>query len=140
MQIQKRIVALDVGDVKIGVAVSDVFRITAQPIKYIRRIGYGPDVKAIKEICDQYNTDELLLGLPLLMNGQEGEQAKKTKGLAQQLINAGLKVKYSDERLTTVSAHKSLIEGGMRREQRHDNVDKIAAALILQSYLDINNN
>ena len=140
MQAQKRIVALDVGDVKIGVAVSDVFRITAQPLKFIRRIGFGPDVKAIKGVCDEYNTDELLIGLPLLMNGQEGEQAKKTKALVQQLIKAEFKVIYNDERLTTVSAHKVLIEGGMRREKRRDNVDKIAAAFILQSYLDTNSN
>ena len=135
-----RIVALDVGDVRIGIAVSDEMRLIATPHSVYKRVGYGPDVRHIKALCDQMGTTSVLCGLPRNMDGSIGFQAKKVLGLAEQLELAGLHVIYQDERLTTVTAERALIEGGMHREERRGTVDKVAAAVILQQYLDMQRN
>ncbi|MBQ8653576.1 MAG: Holliday junction resolvase RuvX [Clostridia bacterium] len=132
----ERIIALDVGDARIGVAVSDASRIIASPIDTIHRVGFGPDVKKVLAICQQYDTNLILSGLPLNLNGTEGPQAAKVRLFCQQLEKAGLEVYYQDERLTTVTAENALLEGNMHRAQRRQNVDKVAAAVILQQYLD----
>lgn len=131
----KRIVALDVGDVRIGVAVSDPTRTIAQPLETYRRIGYGPDSRYLKALCERFDTDEVLLGLPLNMDGSSGGQAEKTKALGDILAQAGLHVHYWDERLTSVTAERALLEGNLRREERKANVDKVAAAVILEQWL-----
>lgn len=133
---QGRIVALDVGDVRIGIAVCDEMRLIASPHSVYKRVGYGPDVRHIKALCDQMGTRSVLCGLPRNMDGSIGFQAQKVLALAQQLEAAGLHVIYQDERLTTVTAERALIEGGMHRQERKDTVDKVAAAVILQQYLD----
>ena len=135
----ERIIALDVGDARIGVAVSDASRIIATPIDTIHRVGFGPDVKKVLAICQQYDTNLILSGLPLNLNGTEGPQAAKVRLFCQQLEKAGLEVYYQDERLTTVTAENALLESNMHRAQRRQNVDKVAAAVILQQYLDIIN-
>ena len=135
----KRILCLDVGDVRIGVAVSDPERTIAVPVEVIRRVGWGPDCRRIRELCDQYGTDEVLSGLPLNMDGSEGFQARKVREFCAQVEKRGLKVLFQDERLTTVSAEDALLEDGMSREERKKNVDKIAAALILRQWLDERN-
>ena len=132
----KRILCLDVGDARIGVAVSDPGRMIATPVEVIHRIGWGPDCRRIKELADQYETDEVLSGLPLNMDGSEGFQAKKVREFCEQVEKRGLTVLYQDERLTTVTAEDALIEGRMHRQERKKNVDKVAAALILQEWLD----
>ena len=132
----ERILALDIGDVRIGVAVSDMTRTIATPVEVIKRVGFGPDVKRISALCQQYETTEILSGLPLNMDGSEGFQAEKVKLLCQQLEKAGLTVYYQDERLTTVTAEEALLEGNMHRAERKQNVDKVAAAIILQQWLD----
>ncbi|MBQ6513923.1 MAG: Holliday junction resolvase RuvX [Clostridia bacterium] len=132
----KRILCLDVGDARIGVAVSDPGRMIATPVEVIHRIGWGPDCRRIKELADQYETDEVLSGLPLNMDGSEGFQAKKVREFCEQVEKRGLTVLYQDERLTTVTAEDALIEGRMHRQDRKKNVDKVAAALILQEWLD----
>ena len=137
---QGRIVALDVGDVRIGIAVSDEMRLIATPHSVYKRVGFGPDVKHIKAICDEMGTHSVLCGLPRNMDGSIGFQAKKVLALAEQLELAGLHVIYQDERLTTVTAERALIEGGMHREERKGTVDKVAAAVILQQYLDLQRN
>ena len=124
------------GDARIGVAVSDPGRIIATPVEVIRRIGWGPDCRRIKELADQYGTDEVLSGLPLNMDGSEGFQAKKVREFCAQVEKRGLTVFYQDERLTTVTAEDALMEDHMRRQDRKKNVDKVAAALILQEWLD----
>ena len=134
----ERIVCLDIGDVRIGVAVSDPTGTIACPVEVIHRIGWGPDVKKICEICRQYETDRILSGLPLNMDGSEGFQAGKVRDFCRQLEAAGLNVTFQDERLSTVSAEEALIEGGMSRQGRKQNVDKIAAAVILQQWLETN--
>ena len=132
----ERIVALDVGDARIGVAVSDASRLIATPVDVIHRVGFGPDVKRVQEICRRYDTTLILSGLPLNLNGTEGPQAAKVRLFCQQLEKVGLVVYYQDERLTTVTAENALLEQNMHRAQRRQNVDKVAAAVILQQYLD----
>ena len=132
----ERIVCLDIGDVRIGVAVSDPARIIASPVEVITRVGWGPDTRKIAAICERYDTRLVLSGLPRNMDGTEGFQAEKVRALCAQLEQAGMTVRYQDERLTTVTAEDALIQGGVRRENRKQYVDKVAAAVILQSWLD----
>lgn len=132
----ERIIALDVGDARIGVAVSDENRLIASPVDVIHRVGFGPDVKKVLAFCQQYDTNLILSGLPLNLNGTEGPQAGKVRLFCQQLEKAGLEVYYQDERLTTVTAENALLENNMHRAQRRQTVDKVAAAVILQQYLD----
>ena len=132
----EQIVGLDIGDVRIGVAVSDASRLIASPVEVITRVGWGPDTRKILEICRRYNTEIVVSGLPLNMDGSEGFQAQKVRGLCAQLEKSGLTVYYQDERLTTVEAEDSLLMDNMSRRDRKTHVDKVAAALILQAYLD----
>ena len=134
----KRIVALDVGDRRIGIAVSDALGITAQPIETYTRVGYGPDVRRILEICSQYETDQILCGLPRNMDGTQGFQVEKVRQFAEKLEEQGLVVSYYDERMTTMLAESALLEANMRRDDRKKKVDMVAAVMILQSYLDSN--
>ena len=125
---------------RIGVAVSDPTRTLASPLEVIRRIGWGPDTRKIRAICDRYETDLILSGLPLNMDGTEGFQAQKVRAFCEQLEKAGLRVIFQDERLSTVSAEDSLIEGGVSRAGRKQVVDKVAASVILQDWLDTHKN
>ena len=132
----ERIVALDIGDVRIGVAVSDASRMIATPVEVITRVGWGPDTRKILEICNRYETTQVVSGLPLNMDGSEGVQAKKVRELCRQLEQAGLTVFFQDERLSTVAAEDTLLEGRMSRQERKGTVDKVAAALILEQWLE----
>ena len=136
----ERIVCLDIGDVRIGVAVSDPTGTIARPVEVIRRIGWGPDTQKIRAICDRYQTDRILSGLPLNMDGSEGFQAQKVRSFCEQLEKAGLRVTFQDERLSTVSAEEALIEGGISRSGRKQVVDKVAASVILQQWLQTHKN
>lgn len=132
----ERIVALDVGDRRIGIAVSDPLGITAQPIETYTRVGYGPDTRRIAQLAQQYDTNRILCGLPLNMDGTQGFQTQKVREFAAKLEEAGLTVEFYDERMTTVLAEGALLEADMRRENRKKKVDMVAAVMILQSYLD----
>lgn len=132
----KRIVALDVGDRRIGIAVSDPLGITAQPLETYTRIGYGPDVRHIAQIAKTYETDQILCGLPRNMDGTQGFQVEKVREFADKLEEQGLVISFYDERMTTVLAEGALLEANMRREDRKKKVDMVAAVMILQSYLD----
>ena len=132
----KRIVALDVGDRRIGIAVSDPLGITAQPIETYTRVGYGPDVKHIAAICAQYETDQILCGLPRNMDGSQGFQVEKVREFAAKLEEQGFVIAFYDERMTTMLAENALLEANMHRADRKKKVDMIAAVMILQSYLD----
>ena len=105
----ERILALDVGDARIGVAVSDPLGIIAQPVGLVTRVGWGPDIAKITEFADQYGTRTLLCGLPLNMDGSAGGQADKVRAFAQQLEKKGFTVTFWDERMTTVTAERALI-------------------------------
>ena len=131
----ERIVALDIGDVRIGVAVSDPTRTIASPVEVITRVGWGPDTRKIKAICDRFETTLVVSGLPLNMDGSEGFQAAKVRDLCAQLTKAGLTVVFQDERLSTVTAEDALLEGNISRAERKGKVDKVAAAIILEQYL-----
>lgn len=135
-KMQKRLLALDVGDRRIGIAVSDALGITAQPVQTYYRKGYGPDMKHLSALAKEYETDTFLCGLPRNMDGTEGFQAQSVRAFAAQIEKAGFTVLFWDERMTTMSAQRTLIEGNMRREQRKEKVDMVAAVVILQSYLD----
>ncbi|MBQ6527687.1 MAG: Holliday junction resolvase RuvX [Clostridia bacterium] len=133
------VIGLDIGDVRIGVAVSDQTRLIANPVDVITRVGWGPDTRKILALCEQYQTSIVVSGLPLNMDGSEGFQARKVKDLCAQLEKKGLTVYYQDERLTTVTAEDALLESGMHRSDRKTHVDKVAAAVILQTWLDAQN-
>ena len=132
----ERIVALDVGDRRIGIAVSDPLGVTAQPIETYTRIGYGPDARHIAEIARGYETNRILCGLPRNMDGTQGFQVEKVREFAEKLEELGLVIEYYDERMTTMLAESALLEANMRREDRKKKVDMVAAVVILQSYLD----
>ena len=132
----ERILCLDIGDARIGVAVSDPAGIIASPVDVIHRVGWGPDTKKILSFCDRYQTNRILSGLPLNMDGTEGFQAEKVREFCTQLEKSGLQVFFQDERLSTVTAEDMLIEGGVSRNGRRQIVDKIAASVILQQWLD----
>ena len=131
-----RVLALDVGDVRIGVAVSDRSRTIAQPLTVYRRVGYGPDSAFFVRLAAEQEAALLVLGLPLNMDGSAGFQAQKVRAFGEVLQKAGLAVTYQDERMTTQSAERALLEGDMRRADRRQTVDKIAAAVILQQWLE----
>lgn len=130
-----RIIALDVGDVRIGVAVSDPTGLISQPLEVYKRVGYGPDSRYVLSLCERFETRDVLLGLPLNMDGSLGSQAKKAQDFGRVLEEKGLRVFYQDERLTTVTAENVLISGNVRRENRRQYVDKLAAAVILEQWL-----
>ena len=131
-----RLMCLDVGDRRIGIALSDPLRMFASPHSVLERVGWGPDVKAIRKIFDESGADKIICGLPRNMDGSEGFQAEKVRRFAEQLQLSGMPVEFTDERLSTVEAEHALLEGGMRREERRTHVDKVAAAVILQRCLD----
>ena len=134
----ERVLCLDVGDARIGVAVSDPTGTIASPVEVITRVGWGPDVRRILALCRQFETTRVVSGLPLNMDGTEGFQSAKVHAFCSQLENAGLTVYFQDERLTTVTAEDALLEDSMSRMERKRNVDKVAAAVILRQWLDEN--
>lgn len=135
-----RIMGLDFGSKTVGVAVSDSLLITAQGVETITRKDENKlrrTLARIEELIQEYEVEKIVLGLPKNMNGTEGERVALTREFAEKLERrAGVPVIFWDERLTTVAADKVMIEAGIRREQRKEYVDKMAAAFILQGYLD----
>lgn len=135
-----RIMGLDFGSRTVGVAVSDPLFITAQGIEIIRRKEENKlrqTLARIEELILEYEVGEIVLGLPKNMNATEGERVEKTKDFADKLSRrTGLPVVFRDERLTTVAADRAMMEAGIRRENRKEHVDKLAAVFILQGYLD----
>jgi len=129
--------ALDVGERRIGVALSDPLGSFAQPHTTVTVEGRKTDVPKIAAIARDHEVTSLVVGLPLHMHGEEGEAAKKARRLGNAVAaNLGVEVTYWDERLTTVQAERTLIDGGVRRRDRKGVIDQVAAVLILQSYLD----
>ncbi len=133
----ERILGLDVGDKYIGVAVSDLLQLTAQGLKTIKRVGKKKDFLELKEIIDEYDIKTIVVGLPKNMNNTIGPQSEKVLKFGEKIKNKfDIDVIYIDERMTTMSAERILIEGNVRRENRKQYIDKIAASFILQSYLN----
>ncbi len=135
-----RIMGLDYGSKTVGVAISDALQITAQGIEIIRRQQENKlrrTLARIEELAVEYEVEKIVLGLPKNMNDTMGERAEKSLAFQEMLERrTGLPVEMWDERLTTVAADKAMMEAGIRRENRKEYVDKIAAVLILQGYLD----
>ncbi len=135
-----RVLGLDFGSKTVGVAVSDALMLTAQGVETIERKEENKLRKTcarIEELIAQYGVDTIVLGLPRNMNHTEGERARKTREFGTMLERrTGLPVIFQDERLTTVAAEQVLIENRVRRKNRKAVIDKIAACLILQGYLD----
>ena len=135
-----RILGLDFGTKTVGVAISDPLLITAQGVEIIRRKAPNKlrqTLARIEELVSEYGVEKIVLGYPKNMNNTEGERCERTKEFKEMLENrTGLEVILWDERLTTVAADNSMMEMGIRREQRKEYVDEIAAIFILQGYLD----
>ncbi len=142
-----RIMGLDVGDRTIGVSISDALLITAQGKETIIRQSIKQDIDRLIDLINEYEVTTIVAGMPYNMNGTVGPQGEKTKQFMDKLekkliysdrIKEKVKIEFWDERLTTMSATRALIEGDVRRENRKKVVDMLAASLILQGYLDRN--
>lgn len=135
-----RVIGLDFGSKTVGVAVSDDLLLTAQGVEIIRRKAptkLRQTLARIEELIEQYGVERIVLGYPKNMNNTEGERCERTKEFKEMLERrTGLEVVLWDERLTTVAADMSMMEMGIRRENRKEYVDEIAAIFILQGYLD----
>jgi putative Holliday junction resolvase len=135
---------LDFGSKTVGVAISDPLLLTAQGIEIVRRKEENKlrqTLARIEALIVEYGVTEIVLGLPKHMNDTEGDRAQLARQFGEKLSRrTALPVVYWDERLTTVSADKAMMEAGIRREERKEHVDRIAAVLILQGYLDYRKN
>lgn len=131
-----RLLGLDPGEKRIGVAISDPLAVTAQGLETIVYDHPAAALKRIKAICTTYAVDEIVVGNPLKMDGEKGSASMQAEDFAAALrTETGLPVVMVDERLTSLGVEKMLIEGGMRRSQRRKVKDKLAAVLILETYL-----
>ncbi len=132
-----RILALDHGSKRIGVAISDELKLIAQPLEYIPAEPFADFLARLKQLLREKEVDLILLGLPRNMNGSYGPAALKVQEFGAALKTAvTVPVKMWDERLTSAQANRLLVEGNVRRQKRKEKVDKMAAAILLQSYLD----
>jgi len=132
-----RILALDHGTKRIGVAVSDELKMIAQPMEYILTEPFADFLKRLKEIIHDKEVDVILVGMPRNMDGSFGEASMKVETFVGVLRNAvTVTIQTWDERLTSAQANRVLLQGGVRRDKRKEKVDKMAAAILLQSYLD----
>lgn len=131
---------MDYGSRRIGLAVSDPLGITAQPLRAIERKGDRRDLEAIASVLREVGAEEVLLGLPISLDGTEGPAARKAREFGEK-IRAALSVPVTpwDERMTTVQAERTLIEAGVRRERRREVRDSLAAVFLLQNALDYRN-
>ncbi|TMV52728.1 Holliday junction resolvase RuvX [Paenibacillus mesophilus] len=136
-----RTMGLDYGDKTIGVAVSDEFGWTAQGIEVIRRRKPEDDLERLRQLADEYEVTSIVVGLPKNMNNTIGPRGELCIAFSDTLKDAlQMPVMMWDERLTTVSAQRTLLEADVSRKKRKQVVDKMAAALILQNYLDSKSN
>ncbi|MEW9667268.1 Holliday junction resolvase RuvX [Ammoniphilus sp. 3BR4] len=132
-----RIMGLDLGDKTIGVAVSDELGWTAQGIETIKRSSLESDMKRLSELASQYSVEEVVVGLPKNMNGTIGPRGELCQAFAKDVENRlKLPVRMWDERLTTMAAEKMLVAADVSRKKRKQVIDKMAAVMILQGYLD----
>lgn len=132
-----RILGLDVGRRRIGVAVSDELGWTAQPVTVIDNLETNDVLEAVAELVREYGTGTIVVGLPRRTDGSYGPEAEYVRAFGER-IKQKIKatVEYQDERFSTVEAERTLISSGLRRDRRRRVVDQVAAGLILQAYLD----
>lgn len=134
-----RIMGLDYGAKTVGVAISDELLLTAQPVETIKRereTKLRKTLARIEELMEEYQVEKVVIGLPKKLNNEEGDRCERTREFAQMIERrSGLEVIFWDERLTTVSANAVLAEGGVAKENRKAYIDKVAASIILEGYL-----
>ena len=134
---QERLMGLDYGDSRTGVAVSDLLGITAQGIESIKYTSEKQLIQRLSEIIKEYQVKKIIIGLPLNMNASSGQRVEKTKKFIEKLEKEfGLEVITIDERLTTVASHRTMTELGVKKDKKKNLVDMMSAILILQMYMD----
>lgn len=139
MRQRPRCLGLDVGDKRIGIALSDQLGMTAAGIDTLHRTNINNDVRAIKDVAERHGVVEIIIGLPANMDGTLGEQAQKVQSFGRKLARVtNIPIIYEDERLSTFTAIQTLTLLGVKTGHNRDLVDKQAAAVILQKYLDRN--
>lgn len=132
-----KILGIDYGDVRVGLAVSDITEFLASGIGNVKITGMNNAVQLVCEKIKEHGCEKIVLGLPVNMNGSQGEKAEKIRVFGDKLKEAsGLDVEYVDERLTTVMAHGFMNETGTHGKKRKESVDTLSAQIILQNYLD----
>ena len=134
-----RIMGLDLGESRIGVALSDELLLTAQGLCVINSRGSANDLAQVLQLIEQHAVTHLVIGLPRNMDGSSGPMVDKVKAFGRQLVERKpeLVLEYWDERLTTTAAQRVLVDADMSRSRRRKVVDKVAASLILQGYMDL---
>jgi putative Holliday junction resolvase len=138
--IQSRVLALDLGKKRIGMALSDELGVTAQGLETLERTNIREDLARISQLAAERSVSLILMGNPLHMSGREGRQAEYARDFGERLRAAsGIPVEFWDERLTTVAAQRVLRESGISIEKRAKAVDRLAAVILLESYLDSRN-
>lgn len=132
-----RKMGIDYGDKRIGVAMTDALCIISSPYEVFENRSQKASLQHLAELIKQFNVDEVAMGLPLNMDGSEGERAKIHRAFGEKLAKlSGVKVDYVDERLTSAEAEEILIQSKVRREKRKELIDKLSAQIILQTYLN----
>jgi putative holliday junction resolvase len=132
-----RVLAIDPGSVRLGLALSDPTGTIAQPLSVLRRRSEAEDLKTLRDLVEQHDVELIVVGLPRMMNGRLEAAARDAQAFGAKIGQAtGRAVAYWDERLTTVAAERYLIDQGKRRAKRRQEVDRLAATLLLQGYLD----
>lgn len=137
-----KLIGLDVGDKTIGIAVSDDLMLTAQGVCTLERVGIRKDADSVIDLAKQYGCTAIIVGLPLMLSGNDSPQTEKVRAFALMLENklrstgAAIPVIFQDERFSTKIAEDVLIQGDVSRKKRKDVIDKQAAMIILQSYMD----
>lgn len=132
-----RKMGIDYGDKRIGIALTDALCIISSPFEVYQNVGEEDALNHLNDIIKQYDVDDIAMGLPLNMDGTEGERAVIHRCFGEKLEKlSGVKVNYIDERLTSAEAEDILIASGVRREKRKELIDKISAQIILQTYIN----
>ena len=132
-----RVLAIDHGTVRMGIAMSDELKMIAQPLQFIPAEPFSGFLDRLKELLREYEVELILLGMPRNMDGSYGEASMKVREFEAVLKNSiTAPIKTWDERLTSVQAHRALTQGRVKKKKKRQNVDSISAAILLQSYLD----
>jgi putative Holliday junction resolvase len=134
--VPSRVLGLDVGSRTIGVAVTDELGVAAHPVTTLQRKGTEPDVKAVLDLAREYGAERAVVGMPYDEEGQEGPRAKRVRVFLEALAAAGLQVEPWDERFTTIEAEELLLEADLSRKKRKKVIDRLAARIILQNWLE----
>ncbi len=132
-----RILALDIGEKRIGLAISDPSGVIASPLRVIDATDLAAAKRLLTSIVEDYEVEKLVIGVPLSLAGEEGRQARRVRSLATRFTeHLGLETVYHDERLSSIEAKRSLLEAGRGEREARGTVDMVAASLFLQSWLD----